>query len=180
MIIFHDQKTLSINFKITYVFLHHYVSTKIFIEYLFLNIFLFLLICFGDRSSCQRCSVKQDVLKNFANFTGKHLHWSLFFIKLQTFQAMLENIWERLLLWQTFPRIYNYLFERAKILFCYYLCLNVAACNFVKNGLSHKCFCFLKTCCKWSNEQNPHCFKKCNRPKLQAATLLNKSSIADV
>ena len=24
------------------------------------------------RSSCQRCSVKKDVLKNIANFTGKH------------------------------------------------------------------------------------------------------------
>ena len=30
------------------------------------------------------------VLKNFANFTGKHLCWSLFFTKLQAFrQAML-------------------------------------------------------------------------------------------
>ena len=26
---------------------------------------------------------KKDVLKNFANFTGKHLCWSLFLIKLQ-------------------------------------------------------------------------------------------------
>ena len=30
-----------------------------------------------------RCSVKKDFLKNFANFKGKHLCWSLFLIKLQ-------------------------------------------------------------------------------------------------
>ena len=34
------------------------------------------------RSSQWRCSVKQGVLKNFANFTGKNLCWSLFLIKL--------------------------------------------------------------------------------------------------
>ena len=34
-------------------------------------------------SSHRRCSVKKGVLKNFANFTGKHLFWSLFLIKLQ-------------------------------------------------------------------------------------------------
>ena len=33
------------------------------------------------RSSHQRCSVKTDVLKNLANFTGKHLCWSLFWQK---------------------------------------------------------------------------------------------------
>ena len=31
------------------------------------------------RSSHQRCSVKQGVLRNFAKFTGKHLRQSLFF-----------------------------------------------------------------------------------------------------
>ena len=30
------------------------------------------------RSSHRRCSVKKGVLKNFANFTGKHLCWSFF------------------------------------------------------------------------------------------------------
>ena len=30
----------------------------------------------------RRCSVKKVVLKNFADFTGKHLCWSLFLIKL--------------------------------------------------------------------------------------------------
>ena len=34
------------------------------------------------RSSHWRCSVKKGVLKNLANFTGKHLCWSLFLIKL--------------------------------------------------------------------------------------------------
>ena len=29
------------------------------------------------RSSHWKCTVKKSVLKNFANFTGKHLYWSL-------------------------------------------------------------------------------------------------------
>ena len=37
------------------------------------------------RSRHRRCSVKRGVLKNFANFTGKHLCWSLFLIMLQSF-----------------------------------------------------------------------------------------------
>ena len=28
------------------------------------------------RSDHQSCSVEKGVLNNFANFTGKHLHWS--------------------------------------------------------------------------------------------------------
>ena len=69
------------------------------------------------RSSHRRCSVKKGVFfRNFANFSGKHLCWSLFlrasnFIKkrlqhrcfpakfakfLKT--SILKNIWERLLL----------------------------------------------------------------------------------
>ena len=35
----------------------------------------------------RRCSVKKGVLKNFANFTGKHLFWSLLLLKLQALQA---------------------------------------------------------------------------------------------
>ena len=35
------------------------------------------------RSSHRGCSVKRVVLKNFANFTGKHLYWSLFLVTLQ-------------------------------------------------------------------------------------------------
>ena len=33
------------------------------------------------------CSVKISALKNFANFTWKHLCWSFFLIKLQAFKA---------------------------------------------------------------------------------------------
>ena len=35
------------------------------------------------RSSHWRCLVRRDVLKNFQNFTEKHLCWSLFLIKFQ-------------------------------------------------------------------------------------------------
>ena len=41
------------------------------------------------------CSVKEDVLKNFANFTGKHLCWSLFLIKLQ---KIFKNIYSEVYL----------------------------------------------------------------------------------
>ena len=36
----------------------------------------------------QRFSVKEGVLKNFANFTGKHLCWNLLLLKLQALQAL--------------------------------------------------------------------------------------------
>ena len=44
--------------------------------------FSFIMIA---RSSHQRCSEKKRVLKNFANFKGKHLCWSLILIKLPFF-----------------------------------------------------------------------------------------------
>ena len=37
-----------------------------------------------DKNSHRRCSVRKCVVKNLANFTGKHLCWSLFLIKPQT------------------------------------------------------------------------------------------------
>ena len=50
-----------------------------------------------DRSSRRRCSVKKGVLKNFTNFTGKHLYSPVTLAKfLETFA--LKNICERLLL----------------------------------------------------------------------------------
>ena len=36
-----------------------------------------------DRSSCRRCSVRKDVLKNFAKFLGKHLCQDLFMSELK-------------------------------------------------------------------------------------------------
>ena len=39
-------------------------------------------------SSHQRCSIKKAFLKNFAIFTGKHLCWSLFLMKLQVFRLV--------------------------------------------------------------------------------------------
>ena len=58
IIIFHNQRTLPLNFTITSVSLRHYASTKIFVDYFF----LFLLISFGDRSSHQGCFVKKMFL----------------------------------------------------------------------------------------------------------------------
>ena len=45
----------------------------------------------NNRSSHQRCSIKNAVLKNFVLFTGKQLCWSLFLIKLQTFKRTSAN-----------------------------------------------------------------------------------------
>ena len=42
--------------------------------------------CFPERCSHRRCSIKKAVLENFPNFTGKHLCWSLFLMKLQAFR----------------------------------------------------------------------------------------------
>ena len=39
-----------------------------------------------SRSSHRRCSLKKGALKNLWKFTGKHLGWSLFLTKLQTFR----------------------------------------------------------------------------------------------
>ena len=46
-----------------------------------------LIRCENHKSSQWRWSVKEGSYKNFAKFTGKHLYWSLFLIKLQTFRS---------------------------------------------------------------------------------------------
>ena len=45
----------------------------------------FFIIIF--RSSCMQMFFKTGVIRNFSLFTGKHLCWSLFLIKLQALQA---------------------------------------------------------------------------------------------
>ena len=42
-----------------------------------------------NRSNHRRCSVKKGVLEKFTNFTGKHLCWSHFLIKLQAYSPAL-------------------------------------------------------------------------------------------
>ena len=43
------------------------------------------------RSSHLRCSIKEAVLKNFAIFTGKHMFWNLFLIKLEAWRCFPVN-----------------------------------------------------------------------------------------
>ena len=69
--------------------------------------------CSGDifRSSYRMCFVKNGVFKNFTNFTGKYLCWSLFLTKLQVFRPATlllkwdSNIgaflWQKHLFWRT-------------------------------------------------------------------------------
>ena len=49
------------------------------------------------RNSHSQMFFKVGVLKNFANFTGKHLCWSLFLISLQDFRPACNFIKKRLL-----------------------------------------------------------------------------------
>ena len=61
--------------------------------------FLFLVLIKGMWSWCkswsshQRCSTKNAVLKNFAVFFRKHLHWSVFLIKLKAFRPATLSKW---------------------------------------------------------------------------------------
>ena len=43
-----------------------------------------------------------------------------------------EHLWTTASVANTFPEFYNYLFERAKILFCYYLCWNLQLATLLK------------------------------------------------
>ena len=51
-------------------------------EMIFLTV-IFSKFCKKFRDSHPSCSIKKDLLKNFIIFTGKHLCWILFLIKLQ-------------------------------------------------------------------------------------------------
>ena len=67
-------------------------------KYLFRSLFLNKVAGWKSeifRNSHQRCSVKQGALKNFANFTGNNLCWSLFLIKLdiQCQQLNQRRLW---------------------------------------------------------------------------------------
>ena len=64
-----------------------------------MNISLFF--CKNHKSRRWRCSVKEGVLKDVANFTGKHLYWRIqhrFFPVKLLGTSILRNICERLLL----------------------------------------------------------------------------------
>ena len=55
---------------------------------------LSFLVFLSFRSSCSQIFFKIVVLKNFANFTGKHLVWSLFFLK-KMYNVIKERIQHR-------------------------------------------------------------------------------------
>ena len=70
-------------------------------------------MCYAERSSHRRCSVKKDFLKIFTNFTVKHLYWKLQETLTKVFYCeilrtpVLKNICERLLLYkQTYLKIW--------------------------------------------------------------------------
>ena len=102
------------------------------------------------RSSNRSCSVKEGVLKNFANSTGKHLCWSLlmklqaylckglFIIKLQTFREggpyHIETVPKIRVAFLYFCVLYLFIFQ-----FSCYLDLNLYSdCSFISHLLSTK------------------------------------------
>ena len=92
MLIFHDQKSLSLNFTINYVSLHHCLSTKILVEYIFLEYLFVSFDLLWKQKWSREVFYKKVVLNNFANFTGKHLRWSLFLIELQVLGHFEEHL----------------------------------------------------------------------------------------
>ena len=53
--------------------------------------FLVVLLTLINRNSRSKILFKTDVFENFANFTGKHLWWTLSLIKLQAFRPSLKR-----------------------------------------------------------------------------------------
>ena len=142
MIIFHDQKTLSLNFIIASLSLRHCVSTKILVGYLFLEYLFVSFDLFWWKKQPPEVFCKKGVLKRNYKFHGKAPALESLFNKVAGLLGHFEeHLWTAsvantinsqnfIILW-----FYNFIL----LLFV----LNPAACNFVKNALSHRCFCFL-------------------------------------
>ena len=93
------------------------------------------------RSSHQGCSVKEGVLKTFANFTGKHLRWTLFLITLLVFRP--ATLWKRYR--SSHQRcslkravLKNFAINTGKHLFV--KVIGLKACNFIKKRVPYGCF----------------------------------------
>ena len=160
MIVFHDQKIFSSNFIITSVYFGHYVSTKIFVEYLFWEYLCFSFYLFWRQKQSLEVFCKIVVLKILQISQKKHLRWSLFVNKHLWMIASVANT----------INSQNLMIIRLENLKFYFAAICAATCNLVKSGLNHRCFCFLKACCKWANEQNPHCFKKMQWNKVASSS----------
>ena len=98
------------------------------------------------RSSHQRCSVKKGVLKTFANFTGKHLCWSLFLITLLVFRP--ATLLKRYRSSHQRCSIKRAVLKNFAIFTGKHLCrsrffvkvVGLQACNFMKKRLWQRCF----------------------------------------
>ena len=108
------------------------------------------------RSSRSQILLKIDVLKNFANSSGKHLCWSPFLIKLQTWrpatllrkdsntgtirkklqkQSFADILQNRCS--QKFRKFHRKITVLESLLSLY---VGLKTCNFIKRRLQHKCF----------------------------------------
>ena len=73
-----------------------------------------------------KCFVKKDVLKNFANFTGKHLCWSLF--------------WQNTHWMWSVEKVFLKFFQISQENTCVGVSLIKFVKNFIKKRLQHRCF----------------------------------------
>ena len=86
-----------INVKITHLISLTFFSSSLSFDCCVLIFFVFC-ISSNNKSSHWRCSVKKDVLRNFAKFTEKHLCESLFFNKVSDLRAAIlskKRLWHR-------------------------------------------------------------------------------------
>ena len=67
------------------------------------------------RSSRPEVLCKKGVLKNFANFTGKNLYWSLFFNKVAGFQPAWNFIKKEIPVQLFFCKFFSYFVELLQI-----------------------------------------------------------------
>ena len=101
-----------------------------------------------SRSSHRRCSVKKEILKDFANFTWKHLCRSLFLIKLQAFNFNKKRLEHRCL-----PVIFVK-FLRTRIL------KNICERLLLKRSLKIFTLCWLLETCNTYRSNHQRCSRE--------------------
>ena len=117
------------------------ICRYLFLEYLFVSFDLFL-------------QQKQQVFLKILQISKKIPTLEFLFNKVGGLPGHFEEY-----LWMT-ASVVNTINSQNFIIIClkglefYFTSIYVESWS-VKKGLSHRCFCCLKACCKWTNEQNP-------------------------
>ena len=118
------------------------------INFQFVSAFVYTVYC-EKQPSEQMCSVKKGVLKDFVNFIGKHLCWSLFLIAGLT--PILKNIFQRLLLRCTCTT--HFYHGVIRFTFTFFLILTTTTVN-----ISNTCFWFKLKMLQRIRSSHQRCF----------------------